>query len=149
MTIQLAPPAPITPRPPSVSTAADEGVLKLEDEAAAVLATASPTGRESILGPVPQPIAVLQAVVPQETFVPPLNEILDLLRAQQSQITSTQTAEQERQRQQADADVERNRVIQEQEDRIQVLEAGLARMREEPEQERGTRRVETLSLDSK
>ena len=85
-------------------------------------------------------------MVPQETFVPPLNEILDLLCAQQSQITSTQTAEQERQRQQADADVERNRVIEEQEDGIQVL---LARMREEPEQERGTRRVETLSLDSK
>ena len=88
-------------------------------------------------------------MVPQETFAPQLNEILDLLHAQQSQITSTQTAEQERQHQQADADVERNRVIQEQEDRIQVLEAGLARMREEPEQERGTRRVETLSLDSK
>ena len=86
---------------------------------------------------------------PQETFTPLLNDILDLLHAHQSQITSTQTAEQERQHQQADADVERNRVIQEQEDRIRTMEAGLARMREELEQERGTRRVGALSLDSK
>ena len=86
---------------------------------------------------------------PQETFTPLLNDILDLLHAQQSQITSTQTAEQERQHQQADADIERNRVIQEQEDRIRTMEAGLARMREELEQEHGTRRVGALSLDSK
>ena len=138
MTIQPAPPELITPRPPSVYTTTDEGVL--EDKATVVPATVLPTEREFILRPEPQPVAVPQAVVPQETFAPWLN----LLCAQQSQIASTQTAEQKRQRQQVDVDAERNRVVQEQEERIRALEAELVHTREELEEERGTCRMEDL-----
>ena len=40
--------------------------------------------------------------------------------------------------------IKRNRVVQEQEERIRALEAELARTREELEEERGTRRMEDL-----
>lgn len=130
------PPA-ISSRPPSAYTVADEG---LPEEG-----TVAPTDRESIseLGApgAPQPTSV---AVPPAVIAPQLNEILDLLRAQQSQMADTRAAEEERQRQQENADADRNRLVQEQEERIQALEAELARTREELEQERGTRRMEEL-----
>ena len=49
-----------------------------------------------------------------------------------------------RQHQQVDADAERNRVVQEQEERIRALEAELVHTREELEEERGTHRMEDL-----
>ena len=76
-----------------------------------------------------------------------LNTLCKLLKS--FQIASTQTAEQERQCQQADADAEHNGVVHEQEERVWAPEAGLVRMHEELEQEHGTCRVETLSLDWK
>ena len=105
-----------------------------------------PTERKSTLGPEPQPVAATQVMVPQETFASQLNEILNPLRAQQSQIAGTHTVEQEQKHQQADVGVERNRAVQEQEERIRALEAGLDRTCEELEQKCGTCRMMSLDL---
>ncbi|KAI5118913.1 hypothetical protein M0805_004689 [Coniferiporia weirii] len=99
----------------------------------------SPSGAESAR-PVPPPI---QTVVAES--MPQLQEILDLLRAQQVECLETKAAEAARfdvlRDEIADARAEAKRECEE---RIRMLEEELARTREELELERGQRRSEEL-----